>query len=164
MITNKKKNGGFTLIELLVVISIIGLISSMVLTSLNMARLKARNSKRQADLKQIQVAIELFFNDVGRYPTCVSNNPLCSTAPAGSVGFMSTMEITPTYIRTISDDPSNANGQYGYYYARGYRKTTATSFINTGLDSDYILATRLENGPCSFAGWNNNCLNLLLGS
>ena len=37
---------GFTLIELLVVISIIGLLASGVLASLNSARMKARDAKK----------------------------------------------------------------------------------------------------------------------
>lgn len=59
---------GFTLIELLVVISIIGLLSSIVLTSVNSARAKARDARRIADFKQIQTALELFYDSQGRYP------------------------------------------------------------------------------------------------
>lgn len=59
---------GFTLIELLVVISIIGLLSSIVLTSVNSARAKARDARRIADFKQIQTALEFFYDSQGRYP------------------------------------------------------------------------------------------------
>ena len=52
---------GFTLIELLVVIAIIGLLSSIVLASLNTAREKARDAKRQGDLHSLQTAIETYY-------------------------------------------------------------------------------------------------------
>lgn len=64
-----KSKSGFTLIELLVVIAIIGLLSSVVLASLNSARAKARDAKRQADLKQLQLALELYFDSNGSYPS-----------------------------------------------------------------------------------------------
>jgi prepilin-type N-terminal cleavage/methylation domain-containing protein len=60
---------GFTLIELLVVISIIGLLSSIVLASLNTARAKARNAQRLSDMHQIQIALELYYDKYGTYPT-----------------------------------------------------------------------------------------------
>ncbi len=49
---------GFTLIELLVVISIISLLSSIVFSSLQDARARARDAQRISDMKQYQVAIE----------------------------------------------------------------------------------------------------------
>jgi len=66
-----KKNktaGGFTLIELLVVIAIIGILSSVVLASLNNARGKARVARAQADLNQFRLAVEMYYNDHGSYP------------------------------------------------------------------------------------------------
>lgn len=62
---NKK---GFTLIELLVVIAIIGLLSTLAVVALGSARTKARDSKRLADLKQLQTALELYYTDQNAYP------------------------------------------------------------------------------------------------
>jgi len=64
-ILNKK---GFTLIELLVVIAIIGLLSTLAVVALNNARLKARDAKRIADIKQIQTALELYYTEISSYP------------------------------------------------------------------------------------------------
>ena len=60
---------GFTLIELLVVIAIIGLLSSIVLASLNSARNKATVIRAASDLKQITNALVLYQSDNnGNYP------------------------------------------------------------------------------------------------
>lgn len=64
-----KKTKGFTLIELLVVIAIIGLLASIVLVSLNTARQKARDSRRLGDLRQVTLALELYYdNNNNAYP------------------------------------------------------------------------------------------------
>jgi prepilin-type N-terminal cleavage/methylation domain-containing protein len=59
---------GFTLIELLVVISIIGMLASVVLVSLQGARSKAKDTKLILELKELQKAMELYKLDNGRYP------------------------------------------------------------------------------------------------
>lgn len=63
-----KTQMGFTLIELLVVISIIGLLSSVVLASLNNARAKARDATRLSEVIQIRNAVNLYYADNGGFP------------------------------------------------------------------------------------------------
>jgi type II secretion system protein G len=65
---NTKKRKGFTLIELLVVIAIIGFLSSIVMSSLVQARMKAKDAKRRSDLVQLQLALENYYDDHGSYP------------------------------------------------------------------------------------------------
>ncbi len=67
--TRRKRDlrAGFTLIELLVVIAIIGILSSVVLASLNSARQKGRDARRLSDLNQIGNAIAII--DSGAAPT-----------------------------------------------------------------------------------------------
>ena len=50
-------NRGFTLIELLVVVSIIGLLSSIVLASVNNARLKSKDALIIQEAKQMQILL-----------------------------------------------------------------------------------------------------------
>ncbi|MBX4198034.1 type II secretion system GspH family protein [Candidatus Parcubacteria bacterium] len=59
---------GFTLIELLVVISIIGLLSSITLATLNAARMKARNAVTIQTIQQYKNAFALAYSDNGEYP------------------------------------------------------------------------------------------------
>lgn len=74
------KNKGFTLIELLVVIAIIGLLATIVMVSLNSARMKARDARKQADFKNISLALNLFYDKNGRMP---ANNWCGYVCPGG---------------------------------------------------------------------------------
>ena len=60
-----KSKQGFTLIELLVVIAIIGILSSVVLASLNTARDKGADAAAKANLNGIRAQAELYYDGPG---------------------------------------------------------------------------------------------------
>ena len=64
---NKQK--GFSLIELIVVMTIIMVISVVGIVTFTGTNEKARDSKRMADLEKIRVALELYKQENGIYPT-----------------------------------------------------------------------------------------------
>ena len=75
---------GFTLIELLVVVAIIGILSSVVISSLNTSRAKARDIRRKSDLHQIRTALAMYFNERGDY---IENGSNCGSYGTGNGWF-----------------------------------------------------------------------------
>lgn len=151
---------GFTLIELLVVISIISLLSSVVFASVNGARAKARDAKRVADFKQIQTALEFFYDSQGRYPitgggptwdehwqlftTCLETGNGCGFTTSG---------FTPVISR-VPQDPLDASGfsDGDPTYYTGWEGRT---------EQNYILRTQLETNSSALqndadGGWRGS--------
>jgi prepilin-type N-terminal cleavage/methylation domain-containing protein len=67
---------GFTLIELLMVVAIISLLASIVIAALNSARDDARNVNRNETARQYIIALGLYHNTHGSFPTggCIDPN------------------------------------------------------------------------------------------
>lgn len=115
------RSRGFTLIELLVVISIIGLLSSVILSSVNTARTRGKDARRLSDLKQVQLALELYFSENGAYPVTggwTSQCPGWGGVTASNV----IPGLTPAYMSSFPADPdmSTADNTCCYiYYSNG---------------------------------------------
>ncbi|MBI5787118.1 MAG: prepilin-type N-terminal cleavage/methylation domain-containing protein [Candidatus Niyogibacteria bacterium] len=137
---SRRKKAGFTLIELLVVIAIIGVLASVVLASLNSARRKSRDARRVADIKQLQLALELYFDSNSSYPAA-------TFATLGAA-------LAPTYIPAVPNDPLSAS-------TYRYCQLSATSYhlgadleesTNPALGSDRDLATASCSGGDTIDG------------
>lgn len=76
---HKNRSQGFTLIELLVVIAIIGILSAVVLASLNTARSKGNDAAVQSNFSTVQTQAELYYGDNGnKYGTNTAIESNCS--------------------------------------------------------------------------------------
>lgn len=149
---NKNKKG-FTLIELLVVIAIIGILASVVLASLNSARRKSRDARRISDIKQLQLALELYFDAQSSptYPGTLAN-------------------MAGNQIPTIPKDPLSADYTYERCSATLYHLGAALEeSTNPALNSDADSATgctgtwQVDTAVCSGTEGTNqgsNCYDV----
>jgi type II secretion system protein G len=127
------KQKGFTLIELLVVIAIIGLLSTLAVVSLNSARSKARDARRTSDIRQVQTALEMYFNSENTYPieaTAVNLGEGTELTLDGADGFGAAISA-PGYMSQVPSDPQTSTDHYIY-------QTDATG-------STYRITFQLEN-------------------
>ena len=116
--SRKKGEKGFTLIELLVVIAIIGILATIVLVSLNTAREKARDTRRIGDLRQVALALEMYYD-----------NQSTPSYPATTWAAMDTALEGGGYMTSVPTDP----GSNTYVYT------------TTDATAGYVLAATLEN-------------------
>jgi len=141
---------GFTLIELLVVIAIIGILAAIVLVSLNTARSKARDTRRVADVSQVQLALEMYYDSKGAYP------------PQGAAGAIAYASTTACPAATcLAADNLECLVACGYMPALP-KDPGSTSYLYWTGSGRYILAATLENnnqtGP--LGGDLNDCTNV----
>ena len=86
MTQHKFFSRGFTLIELLVVIAIIGILSSVVLASLNTARGKGADAAIKAGLANVRAQAEIYYDTNSGYSSAViATLPVTSCSTASSV-------------------------------------------------------------------------------
>ncbi|MCI0620053.1 prepilin-type N-terminal cleavage/methylation domain-containing protein [Candidatus Wolfebacteria bacterium] len=123
-------NRGFTLIELLVVIVIIGILSGIVLASLNESRAKSRDARRVQDLHQIENALAIYSANNGLYPVAATEVTLTGSDTA------STALIGGGMIPSMPQDPNNL-AQYTYQTNAGGTTYTLGFCMETSSIGDY---------------------------
>jgi len=151
MLHKKTSVEGFTLIELLVVIAIIGILSSIVLSSINLARAKGRDARRRTDLRQLEIALELNYQKYGAYTQPEGHYSDCSTGTTGTPvcgtgtdwGATSDLRdlLTDGFIVTLPVDPIN-DATYRY----SYEPWNAGQGGYVGAGQAYDLCAPLERG------------------
>lgn len=100
---------GFTLIEILVSIAIIGLLASVIISMTSQARIRGRDTKRKADLAQLQKALEIYYNTNFSYPTTGNTWYAATGSCGGSFGYTGASgyipNLAPTYVAILPADP-----------------------------------------------------------
>lgn len=112
---------GFTLIELLVVVSILGVLSVLGLNSFSASQKKGWDAKRTGDLVSLQQALEMYYNDYGKYPAASSGNMVACGGSQCTWGGGPMSDASGTvYMRVVPKDPRSPLRTY-YYTAAGDR-------------------------------------------
>ncbi len=107
---------GFTLLELLVVIAIIGILSSVVITNVGAARVKAYDAKVKGQLSNIRAAAEVYFTMRYNYGASTTANA-CSTVPptagtmfADTASNLAQLSVSSNYPTGENTIVCNSNG------------------------------------------------------
>lgn len=146
--------------EMLVVISIIGILSSFAVVSLNSARQKARDALRRGDMAQLRTALNLYYDDNNyQYPSCGTLDTgaadygadVGSGAGTGSTCYSTVLATALTggtrpLMDRIPEEPRNPNNDPDVNSTYIYR------YVSDG--SEYALVYILEeSGMQVIRGW-----------
>src|SRR5439155_8178505 len=80
---NRRRSRGFTLIELLLVMVILVVLAGVVVTRFGNRTEQARDAAAKTDVSAIDLAVDAFQLDCGRYPTNEEGIGALLQAPAG---------------------------------------------------------------------------------
>lgn len=142
----------FSLIELLIVITIIGILAVAFLPSITSGPSRARDTQRIADMSDIALALELYYQDTGSFPSQTGSlNPTVATTAADELASYFDNNTVPT-------DPqggtTNIAGTAGFYYYKPCQTNQGYVIVanpENAKTTDNYFAHTVENTLCTAA-------------
>lgn len=147
------RSSGFTLIELLTVVGIIGILIIGALTIIDPSAQfqKANDTRRKADLSQIQKSLETYFQDHGKYPQSSAQYKIVNNG--NEVDWGSTT-FSP-YISLLPEDPRPFQRNYVYYSASSWQ----SYYLYASLERSNDLQLCAKGIPCASLSTNGISAN-----
>lgn len=135
-----KKRRGFTLIEVLITIIIIGILSTIGITTFQSSQAKGRDFKRKADLRGVTKALESYMNDYGLYPLGTDDGKIqwCGADQDAVCSWGDPFAKTEEETVYLAELPKDTKSSQAYFYEAITNETT-------GKNTGYRLYGRLEN-------------------
>jgi prepilin-type N-terminal cleavage/methylation domain-containing protein len=118
LIKQLKNNKGFSLTELMVVMSIVGTVATLSSASMDDILPMARDAQRKANVKQVQTALNLYYNDHEQYPVSVTTEPTAEDWQS----MKDILEaIDETYVPEMPHDPLDTDPYVFKYWSDGQK-------------------------------------------
>lgn len=148
---NALRTAGFSLVEIIVVVSIVALLATVAATSYNEARQEARDEYRAATLKELQLALQLYKAQYGRYPErCNSGDPVWSgNVQAGSYACSNagdnfimgaSGDFFPTFMSKVPQDPlfESLPNNFGFVYTTNATGSAYKLVANQTVENEVV--------------------------
>ena len=140
---SKSLKKAFTLIELLVVIGIIGILSGLILISVDSTKSVAVDSARKTDMNSLKKILLAYKTLNGSYPIQLTECNIGDTNSSGCL--VLNTALSPDYINKIPTDPS---GSYYRYQSTGGISYTLSSILSSGEKYTYSPSSGFSSISC----------------
>lgn len=155
---------GFTLMEMLVVIAVIAILAGIFFVGAPAVMKKTRDSRRIADLKSAQSAVELYYAKCRYYPNNASaNDASCGSDGIVGIGWARLQEILVGGGFGISKLPRDPIASKTYYYepkpdstggsAQGYVLGALLEVAGASITEDSLTGTTINGVSCGTANY-----------
>lgn len=160
----KRSGGGFTLVEVLITITIIGILVSIMTLNFLEARKVARDKIRMSALKELQVAINLYKAQNGRYPEvgCSAGSGVWA-GPGPQEGANVTCDqyivgLVPNYIAELPRDPNQESdlGE-GFMYVTDATGSVYKAMVHGSVEKQFVTSYADEFARCPASNGSGHC-------
>lgn len=157
---------GFTLIEVLVVVAIVGILTAILVSNYNDARKNSRDKIRKSELKELQLALEVYKAQNGRYPAQGCGTPGSQFAGPGLMTNSSYAScdqyisgLVPTFIQALPTDPNQeSSDNAGFFYQTNADGTAYKAMVSKSVESIVVNSYDDEFARCPrMCGGGNAC-------